>query len=99
MYIFICQLKDLNYACEILFGWQRAILKASGNFPSANGRFMIVVIDPSRKSVLSLTIWVGHGSRSHDLLGDDQIYFATLLSETCEKVSKGFGETGGVGSE
>ena len=29
-------------------------------------------------------------SRLHDLLGDDQISFDTLLSEICEKVSKGW---------
>ena len=34
----------------------------------------------------------------HDLLGDDRISFNTLLSEICEKVSKGFGAAGGVGS-
>ena len=61
-----------------------AILKVSWNFPSANERFMIIVI--------------GHGSRSHDLLGDDRIGFDTSLSEICEKVSKVFGAVGGVGS-
>ena len=75
-----------------------AMLKVSGNFPSANERFMIIVIDPARISALSLTIWAGHGSRSHDLLGDDRISFNTLLSEICEKVSKGFVAAGGVGS-
>ena len=75
-----------------------AILKVSGNFPSANERFMIIVIDPARISALSLTIWVGHGSRSHDLLGDYRISFDTLLSEIFEKVSKGVGAAGGVGS-
>ena len=43
-----------------------AILKASRNLLSANERFMIVVIDSVRISALSLTIWVEHGSRSHD---------------------------------
>ena len=57
---------------------------------------MIIVFDPARISALSLAIWVGHGSRSHDLLGDDRISFDTLLSEICEKVSKGFGAAGEV---
>ena len=59
---------------------------------------MIIVIDPARISAQSLTIWVGHGSRSHALLGDDRISFDKLLSAICEKVSKGFGAAGGVGS-
>ena len=59
---------------------------------------MIIVIDSASISAQSLTICVGHGSRSHDLLGDDRISFDTLLSEICEKVSKGFGAAGGVGS-
>ena len=59
---------------------------------------MVIVIDPARISVQSLTIGVRHGSRSHDMLGDDRISFDTLLSENCEKVSKGFGAAGGVGS-
>ena len=59
---------------------------------------MIVVNDPARISALSLTIRVVYWSRSHDFLGDDRISFDTLLSEICEKLSKGFGAAGGVGS-
>ena len=32
------------------------------------------------------------------MLDDDRISFDTLLSKICEKVSKGFGAAGGVGS-
>ena len=60
---------------------------------------MIIVIDTARISAQSLAIWVGHGSSSHDLLGDDRISFDTLLYKICEKVSKGFGAAEGVGSE
>ena len=107
---FICWLKVIRntwilhvkfyLAMKVFFnsGVTWAILKVSGNFPSANERFMTIVTDPARISALSLTIWAEHRFRSHDLLGDDRISFDTFLSETYEKVSKGFGAAGGVGS-
>ena len=66
-----------------------AILNLFGKFPSDSDIFIILVIGVNRTLTQSLTIYLRHGSRPHDLLGDDSTSLRTASSDILTNLDRG----------